>query len=238
MFTSLMYHRIGVKGGSKYDISFDVLNEQMDTLQKCGFCSYDISINTPPHQVIDNKQVLITFDDGHISNLEAARLLNSKGLKAVFYIVKDYCCSNGTYLTESMIKEISDMGHTIGIHGKSHTRWTDKTDEVLVNELSETKSWIESITGKECITCSAPFGFINKRVLKTITANFSSFKIIRTSDTRVNIGGDLVVGSVAIHKDTTLSEFKKIITGNRFYYFRNIVFWKMKEMAKKLLIHK
>lgn len=48
MFTSLMYHRIGVKDESKYDISFDVLNEQMDTLQKCGFCSYDISINTPP----------------------------------------------------------------------------------------------------------------------------------------------------------------------------------------------
>lgn len=189
----------------------------------------------PPYQVIDNKQVLITFDDGHISNLEAARLLNSKGLKAVFYIVKDYCCSNGTYLTESMIREISDMGHTIGIHGKSHTRWTDKPIEVLINELSETKSWIESITGKECITCSAPFGFINNRVVKAIKENFPSFKIIRTSDPKVNNIGEIVVGSVAIHQDTTLSEFKKIINGNRLYYFRNIVFWKMKEIAKILI---
>jgi peptidoglycan/xylan/chitin deacetylase (PgdA/CDA1 family) len=36
------------------------------------------------------KMVLITFDDGFVSNIEAAKILNKKSIKAIFFVVPKY----------------------------------------------------------------------------------------------------------------------------------------------------
>lgn len=65
-------------------------------------------------------KIFISFDDGHISDLKAVKLLDKYGFKAVFYIPS---CQTGRVIQMSLkeIKEgIVNKGHEIGGHTVNH----------------------------------------------------------------------------------------------------------------------
>lgn len=224
-----MYHFIGTPCKNKYYLKeqdFVAQISLLEELQIQSFC-FDNDIDSN-----NNPICLITFDDGHKSNLWAAQLLKEKGLKGVFYVVKDFSLNNPDYLSKNDIKAISEMGHLIGVHGKDHEWWKLKNDAKLVAELKETKEWIENITGKNVVTCSAPGGGINSKVIKNIKKNFPEFKYIRTSRCGINNMNDVVLNSICIYNDTTLKEFQQIVIPNVWLYLRLGVIYYLKECLK------
>lgn len=222
-----MYHFLGTPH-NKYWLDKSNFTAQITLLCDLGVQSYLFDDKNE----FSNPYCLITFDDGHKSNLWAAQMLKEKGLKGVFYIVKDFSLNNPDYLSEDDIRKISDMGHLIGVHGKDHEMWRLKDDTTLISELKETKEWVESVTGKDVVTCSAPQGGINTKVIKTIKANIPDLKYIRTSRCGINDNDDKVLNSICIYSDTTLKEFQKIvIPDNRFYLKLNTIYY-IKECLK------
>lgn len=211
-FPCLMYHEIASPCKHKFYVTPDKFTEQIDWLLTNGYNSIDLR-----NAKLDG-DVLITFDDGHKSNLMAARLLKEKGLIAVFYVLKEFSLHNPNYLSEDDILEIYKMGHIIGIHGKDHGWWTKKNQDALILELEETANWIQDIIGEKPFTCSAPGGQIRNREFKIIERYLPYLKYIRSSFHYYNKHGNTRLNSIGICSLTSIDEFKNIVTLDKTFY--------------------
>ena len=66
-------------------------------------------------------KLAITFDDGKVSQYDAACYMAAKGLRGTFYVVSDWVGSSASYLTETQLRNMQNMGHLIGNHSDEHT---------------------------------------------------------------------------------------------------------------------
>jgi peptidoglycan/xylan/chitin deacetylase (PgdA/CDA1 family) len=109
----------------------------------------------------------ITFDDGHISNYElAAPILESRGLRAMFFITVGWTGNKSGYMNWDELRALHNAGHTIGAHGWTHTLLTHCNDAELDHELREARVTLEDRLGAAVKTMSLPGGRYNRRVLK------------------------------------------------------------------------
>ena len=64
-------------------------------------------------------QRFFTFDDGGVSALVAADLLEARGFTGQFFVTTNYIGTRG-FLTERQIRELAHRGHIVGSHSCSH----------------------------------------------------------------------------------------------------------------------
>jgi peptidoglycan/xylan/chitin deacetylase (PgdA/CDA1 family) len=108
----------------------------------------------------------ITFDDGHISNLElAAPILQSRGLIARFFITVGWTGKKPGYMGWSELLSLHRAGHAIGAHGWTHTLLTHCNGRELQTELEQARLTLEDKLGTSITTMSLPGGRYNRRVL-------------------------------------------------------------------------
>lgn len=230
-YTCLMYHEIATPAKNKYYVPLDVFKRQMALLGELGISTLSLEEGWNKS---DDRQVLLTFDDGHGSNFEAARFMASLGLKGYFYVVKDFSLHNPDYLSEDEIGKMAEMGHSIAIHGKNHKWWTRKSDQQLLDELGETKEWIEGITKRMVITCAAPGGFVDQRVIDTIHRGLPEVEYIRTVEVGLNHYDDKVIRIIPMHTTTTLDMFKWGVCCNPAFYAYQRAIYDSKKVLKRI----
>jgi peptidoglycan/xylan/chitin deacetylase (PgdA/CDA1 family) len=108
----------------------------------------------------------ITFDDGHVSNLElAAPILHSRDMTAHFFITVGWTGKKPGYMNWAELQSLQQAGHTIGAHGWTHTLLTHCSDLELEKELRDARQTLEDKLGTSITTMSLPGGRYNRRVL-------------------------------------------------------------------------
>ncbi len=108
----------------------------------------------------------ITFDDGHISNLEVALpVLAEHGLQARFFITAGWTGSKQDYMDGAQLRALHQAGQHIGAHGWTHTLLTHCTPAQLDHELRDARTALEDTLGASVRTISLPGGRFNQRVL-------------------------------------------------------------------------
>lgn len=145
----------------------------------------------------------ITFDDGHLSNLElAAPALQSHGLIARFFITAGWTGVKPGYMGWPELRQLQQSGQQIGAHGWSHTLLTHCSATDLHQELAVARLTLEDKLGVPITTMSLPGGRYNRRVLAACaeagyTQVYSSIPKSSPSNTpesllgRLNIRGDM-----------------------------------------------
>jgi len=158
-----------------------------------------ISGNEP----IKDNNLLITFDDGLISNrIVAEKVLNPLGIKAIFFVVTDFIDINNEdeahqFIADNIIPSakkdeipkhwsnmhwedliaLIDQGHTIGSHTKKHTRLSNcNNKDELIDELVISANYIESKLGKKVEHFAFTFGNIesfNNAAMEVAKSQFS-----------------------------------------------------------------
>lgn len=127
----LMYHYISIppEDADKYRIGLSVAPEdfrqQMAYLAENGFSTItfeDLSRAIVDKQVLPDKPVIITIDDGYRDNYENAfPVLQEYGLTATIFLLTDPIDQgNPNYLTWAMIEEMAAAGIQFGPHTKTH----------------------------------------------------------------------------------------------------------------------
>ena len=116
----------------------------------------------------DRPAVLLTFDDGFVSNYRvAAPLLEARGLRGVFFVVPAFSLatpdeSRAFFLehlhgrperceramTPDEILDLAERGHTIGNHTFSHTRLSVTPEAEYRHEILDAAALIESWIGR------------------------------------------------------------------------------------------
>ena len=105
-----------------------------------------------------NNAIVLTFDDGLISDYEMALpLLVNSNIKATFFITAKNIGKPG-YCDEAQLVEMSSAGMEIGSHGLTHRYLTIMPDEEAKKEIRESKDIIEQIIGKSVNSYAAVGG--------------------------------------------------------------------------------
>ena len=104
--------------------------------------------------------VSYTFDDNSPKQFSVAQpMFDSRGLPATFFCI----VGNLSASQWSAIENASAKGHEIGSHTLTHPNLPTLTDEQVTTEVANSKSLIESRTGKPCVSLAYPYCAVPKR---------------------------------------------------------------------------
>lgn len=120
----------------------------------------------------------LTFDDGKKSNLYIAEELAQRNLTGTFFIIKNKCQYNNRYLNKADIKKISALGMEIGSHSCSHRHLNRLSKREMINELHESKIFLEDLIAKPVYSIAYPGGHCGTREFDA--AFNEGYKINRT----------------------------------------------------------
>jgi peptidoglycan/xylan/chitin deacetylase (PgdA/CDA1 family) len=89
----LMYHEVGKTADSPWCVPLETFRSQMVSLREQGFKTIlpsDIAAYLQSGKSLPRQPVIITFDDGYLSNLATVEpILKENGLRAIIYLITD-----------------------------------------------------------------------------------------------------------------------------------------------------
>ena len=164
-----------------------------------------------PEAPAGRHMVLITFDDGDVSNVEKALpILQESGLTAVFFITRNFVGQRGM-ISRAGIRELADAGMVIGSHGLSHRFLNTLSPAALAIELSSSRDFLQQITGREVVLLSLPGGRGGQREIEAAhDAGYRSVFGSRPGNNVVTPAGGLI-DRVVITRKTDPVAFAQLV---------------------------
>lgn len=196
-------------GAELYSVSLEDFHEQMEYLSKNGYHVTDIETMQKNPQ--DEKQIVLTFDDGDLSNYKIAYpVLREFGFKAYFFIITGSVGKNGIMSWEQM-KDLRSHGNIIGSHGMSHEILTTMNKDELDYELRTSKQILEKNLGEEIKYLSIPRGLHNKLVLRD--AKECGYEKVFTSVLGRNdfTRNEFALRRISVGKDWDMKKLKSVL---------------------------
>lgn len=156
----------------------------------------------------------VTFDDGNISDLYIGiPQLLKHNLDAIFFVLPGKIGAPG-FLDSSQIKDISDAGMTIGVHGWDHRSWRKQEPDDLERELTYSKKLLEDLIQKPIHLASCPFGEYDSITLRELARR--GYKTVYTSDRLPTKTDQWLQPRYTIHKYDTIENVKIYLQMKRF----------------------
>jgi len=163
---------------------------------------------------VAGRAVVLTFDDGHVSNYtEALPAMAARGIVGTFYVVAGRV-GEGETLSWAQMREMVAAGMEIGSHTLTHPEPSTLSDDELRHELRESKRLLEEGLGRPVVSLSSPTGFFNPRMSRMAHAEgYTSlcfghygYVIPSTDPFRLN--------RIAVKRSTPMAELEAILRGD------------------------
>lgn len=156
---------------------------------------------------------LFTFDDGGISNLKSARILEENDWKGIYFITTKRIGTSG-FLAENDIRTLHENGHIIGSHSHTHPMiFRTLTYAQMLEEWKVSKEILEEILGEEILHCSVPGGDSDLKTYESAVE--AGFKYIFDSEpiveTRKLQNAD-IFGRFSVKAQTSDQQFLEMLT--------------------------
>ena len=169
----LMYHGVASDreslppdreiGAEIYDVDLTKFTAQMNWLSEHDYHTVGIDELDSSSQ---QKQVILTFDDGEMNNfIHALPVMQKLGLKAYFFVITERVGTVG-YLGWDELQQMQEAGMMIGSHSVTHRILTSLTDDEIEIELNLSRKHLTERLGDKINTLSIPRGFYNDKVIK------------------------------------------------------------------------
>ena len=134
--------------------------------------------------------------------------LDFYGVKATFFVVQFWAEKYPDYL-----KKISERGHEIGTHSKTHPKMSKLSEKAIEEELTSSVKAIEEITGKKVTLFRPPFGDYNDRLitvaeklgLNTVQWNVDSLDWKNLSAEEIAVKSLEVAASICVYTNDHIS---------------------------------
>lgn len=187
----------------------------------------------------------LTFDDGGVSAMTAADILDLNNVKGHFFITTNKIGCPG-FMGESQIRELHERGHVVGSHSHTHpSRFDILTSDKMFQEWSISTRILAKITGQPTVAGSVPGGNVNHRVVQA--AGLAGIRHLFTScptyQTRL-LSGVQIYGRLRVRRSTTLllcrwgSHMYMIWPITALWYLkrvvRNVVMQEQKESSREI----
>jgi peptidoglycan/xylan/chitin deacetylase (PgdA/CDA1 family) len=216
----LMYHYVRTPPSTRVDllgyklsVAPEVFQAQMDWLYLHGY--HPVNFNQVRAyfagvEPLPAKPVVITLDDGYRDLYTAAYpILKAHGFTAVAYIVSSFV-DQSPYVTKAQVLEMDRGGIEIASHTVHHANLAGMSFGGAMNELVQSKQWLEQLVGHPVVDFAYPSGKFTPQTMVAVehagysTAVTEQVSITHSMDdryrwTRVRVGGgeslqDFVLG--------------------------------------------
>ncbi len=181
---TLNYHHVHDEIDGYFRISPSNFRSQMEMLLSEGYkpIHADAIIKLNNESLLENKYVVITFDDGYKDFLvHALPILQDLNIKSTIFIITDHiggwnkwdtsAPSRYTHLDIDELKGLKDSGVSFGSHTCSHEQLTALDRDAIRAELHDSKLALEDLLGAAIRTLAYPGGHHNQTVCD-ITAEY------------------------------------------------------------------
>lgn len=176
-----------------------------------------------------DKVIVLTFDDGHISNYRfALPILRKYSFYATFYIIADFI-GKPYYMGMDEIRELLNCNMEIGSHSRSHSYLTELKQEEIDKELVESKNILQKCCGKRIDGFAYPGGHQNRKVVESVkTAGYKAAVscLVGQNNAKTN---PFLLRRIEVRRGTSLKDFKNAINP------MNITFFQCVDMGKFLM---
>lgn len=215
----IYYHDI-VEPGQELSLmrtNIDVFKSHMQMLKDEGYETFLFSEQPAYFQKgLNDKKVLITFDDGFLSNYTLALpIMRELGLKFNIFLAVDYIGTPG-YLTETQIHEMQQTGLVeFGCHTYSHCDCRQPFDDKRYQrEFVDSKKTLERILGQTVADFCFPFGYYNKEIIARLSADGLYRNLYLSNYTRpIRIDQSCITGRIGMDTNWGVGIAKKQIEG-------------------------
>lgn len=180
----------------------------------------------------------VTFDDGHISNLNLALpILEAHNLTATFFITVGWTDRKSGYLGWSDLKLLQASGQQIGAHGWSHTFLTECSANKLNQELLASRLTLEDKLGTEIRSMALPGGRYNHRVVDACKE--AGYQRVYTSVPEPEMPfHSFLVGRINARCDMTLEDIREFMLPDGKALRRLKRRYRAKDILKRLLTNR
>ncbi len=241
MSVVLMYHALYAGSNTSlidtedlpYAVSVSEFTQQMELLQQ-----YSVGLWSDTSL----PDIIITFDDGHISNHDLALpILKQFGFKAYCFITSDFIGKRRGFCEPVHISELAAQGIVIGAHGQTHRFFDDLSLAAAEEELTACNATLAKITGSQVNSISFPGGRYNKDTMTLCKqtglelmfgSEFGAVNGVTAKSTSNQLS---VINRIAIRRNTSLTEFKRIITQDKTYYATQTAKHRCKRTLKRVV---
>jgi peptidoglycan/xylan/chitin deacetylase (PgdA/CDA1 family) len=217
-----MYHYISVppENSDKYRVDLSVAPEnfrqQMAYLAENGFSTItfeDLSRAITNHQVLPDKPVIITIDDGYRDNYENAfPIMREYGITATLFLLTDPIDQgNPNYMTWTMIEEMAAAGIRFGPHTKTHPDLRGLSREKLIWQILGSRETVAAHVGYMPLYFTYPSGRYDENTI-AILQELDFWGAVTTAGGKCHGFNDRFEWTrVRVRNFTTLPEFIDLV---------------------------
>lgn len=166
----LMYHSIKNKSTNTNILPVNQFEEEMKWLKDNKF--YTLSMSElitilDKGKNIPKNAVVLTFDDGYLDFYSNAYpILKKYNFKATNFVITSTVDKNSTSLTSAMLKELEENNIEIQSHTVNHLELDKLTYEKQLQELKNSKEFLEKLLNKKVSALCYPSGKYNANTIK------------------------------------------------------------------------
>jgi len=140
-----MYHQVDQNESMGLIISYEKLEAQFKFLTENDYHSYHLSELMQLQKLPFKKNIVITFDDGYVNQLEYAYpLLQKYSLKATFFIPLKYIGSEDSWNSPTSpimdleaLKSLDPTVVELAYHSYEHKKYTDLSAEQIETDIQK-----------------------------------------------------------------------------------------------------
>jgi peptidoglycan/xylan/chitin deacetylase (PgdA/CDA1 family) len=238
MLTTLMYHDVvnygceytsGFLGKAAdiYKITSSQFREQIEGIHALNCYAYEVK---RPSDMVN-----FTFDDGGVSSLHVADMLESYGFRGLFFIPTKFI-GKRNFMNAEEIRDLYKRGHQIGSHSYSHPlRMSSCSVHEIAGEWRTSIADLEDVLGANVISASVPGGYYSRIVAEE--AAKAGIIVLFTSEPtrRVNvIDSCVVIGRLAVRRDDSFKKVMSMARGDPDTLLLQSIAWKAKKVVKAI----
>jgi peptidoglycan/xylan/chitin deacetylase (PgdA/CDA1 family) len=199
-----------------YAVSTTAFERQLDLIQAEGLTIVDPRRLGGP---LPARGVLLTFDDGQVSNHHhATRILAQRGLQAVFFVTSDFIGGGRPHFCSwEQLREMDGQGMVIGSHGRTHRFFDDLSPADAAAEFRDSRDRIQQGVGRAVEQISFPGGRYRRDQLAV--GRELGYTVFHTSEVGVFGGAAVPAGAevprIAVRNSTDDTTFMAFAAGSR-----------------------
>lgn len=164
----LMFHSIAYEKGNGVRLPTEKFDEDMKYLKDNGYHTLtlgDLYNYLQYNGKVPEKSVVLTFDDGYMDNYtNMYPILKKYGFRATIFVITSYIDKSPDYLTSNQLKEMDTYGIDIESHTVDHEPLNKLTKDKQLEELTNSKIFLEKLLNKKILYIAYPYGAYDKNV--------------------------------------------------------------------------